>query len=128
MGSGSWNRGVGVDKWGRESWGWDPGLRHQPPWTLTIFQTADTYFTSHVLRQIVFASNCPCVKSLASSLFVSNRPRQIVMYPDFRSCNNKLNLIKSTALISNLHLVFPHQYRSQRIRVFNNHQIKLFET
>ena len=33
------------------------------PLTPNVFQAADTYCTSHVLRQIVFVSNRPCVKS-----------------------------------------------------------------
>ena len=44
-----------------------------PSPTPTVFQAADPYSTSHVLRQIVFASSRLRAKSLASSLFASNR-------------------------------------------------------
>ena len=40
------------------------------PLTPTVFQAADTYFTSHVVRQIFFASNCPCVKSPLCQIFM----------------------------------------------------------
>ena len=83
MGSGSWDQGVGIGGLGRGSLGRGLGSRIVTPTPLptpTIFQTADPYSTSHVSRQVVL---------LASSVFVSNRPRQIVMYPDVEAYKAK---------------------------------------
>ena len=68
--SGNWSRG----SWGQRVWVGGVGIggvgvggigfpvRDTNP-TLTVFQAADPYSTSHVSRQIVFASNRPRVKS-----------------------------------------------------------------
>ena len=83
-------RKVGSGGWGRETWGRGIGVPDRdanPPPRSPSFSKLPTPTSLHTLRvksslcQIVLTSNRLCVRSLTSSLFASNRPRQIVIYP-----------------------------------------------
>ena len=78
------------------------------PLTPTVFQAADPYSTSHVLRQIVFASNHPRVKS-------SSHQVARVNFVGVKSSSSKLSCIRLPPCQRSIFLERRHRhYRKER--------------